>query len=141
MFQNREKSFKCKECDALFLTRGKLHYHNLSVHIRFERKCDKCEKILTNKAQFRNHVYKCQNSKRRKHKCEKCEATYISKYKLASHCKTSHSDLTNKTCEFCDKTFTNVSQYENHVRSSHKLGKRFQCDQCDAAFVQICTVE
>ena len=135
MFQGSEKSFNCKECDASFSTRGKLQYHNYSIHVKFETiKCDQFNKVLTNLAQFRNHVNKCLRSKQETQNCNKCEATFTNQKNLDHHYKTTHFDLTNKTCEFCDKIFSNISKYESHVRSSHMVSKRFECDHCEASF-------
>ena len=115
--QPQTKSFKCKQCEFVTLTKQTLKDHYLVNHGGKRYKCDLCEYKARNKINVKSH-------KQVMHEgitfdCKKCEFKSLSYHRLRNHIQIIHEGIV---------------QGSKATLVAHKKGKHgplHKCDKCD----------
>ncbi len=125
------KPFKCDKCDASYKTTTQLKDHTNAKHLGLSLECKLCDKKLTSRQSFINHVNTVHKEKR-KYKCELCDYSFTQSGNLKRHRESVHSNETFK-CQQCDKTLRNKDSLKRHVAIVHD-NIHFKCDICYKSF-------
>lgn len=120
-------AFQCYECDESFSNLDGLKKHQNEMHKTVEFKCKTCPKVFPNRSRLRNHFMVSHI----RVPCQICKKE-ISVYRLDSHIKDSHSNVTYE-CDLCDKNYYRKSTLGRHMRIKHLNGNH-PCDSCSMKF-------
>jgi len=94
--------------------------------------CDKCQRFIYNKANFKWHV-RYAHSDVRPFECSDCKKRYKSTVHLKKHRSQVHSGH-RLVCPQCPKTFSHKWSLQQHILAKHINLKPFICDQCGRRF-------
>ncbi|KXJ77508.1 hypothetical protein RP20_CCG007367 [Aedes albopictus] len=92
-----------------------------------EYRCDKCNKVYSNKSKFNSHIKDHRSNKR------------VKKSTKATDKQTKDQDLQqNNHCDICNKTYATRGKYISHVKY-HRLKdepkqQEYPCEECDNVF-------
>ena len=124
----------CDQCGRVFIGRGQLKWHIISVHERksLDLKCTfpECDKLFTNRAQRTTHRNLIHTPN--KYKCEVCSKTCGSLQQLRDH-RIVHTGERNFQCQDCDRKFKKRDDLTDHRRKHEKTvekQKPFACQYC-----------
>lgn len=127
--------YKCKSCDAPFLSGFKLHEHaRLKRHQDLEPKkyqkttfqCGLCESTFATFNAFQSHSLSNHNIFPLE--CQICKKRYKEQATFKNHMET-HQGVLKYECDVCAKRFVTRERLFAHRRLH--LGKRFKCSQCE----------
>lgn len=94
-------------------------------------KCDQCDKSFKNRFHLRHHIDShLPVNEKFIHECPKCEKRYSSKFCLRQHIKHIHDKGSIFKCQFCDKIFNRKANLDSHLNHVHTTDKNFECDIC-----------
>ena len=149
---HEEKKVKCEHCDKLFITIGRLKYHEKFYHGKESTgsKCEVCEKEYKNPYVLRVHFN--EHHRERKFKCEKCSEMFPFKSSLEKHSDKCYSEtkqlklkdeeykvITDENsikmyqCNRCKRKFQKVDPFYKHFSNVHKEQKQ-KCEKCNRLF-------
>ena len=77
-FEN--EGFKCKYCNSILSSKRNLEFHEYNI-CKYQHKCDKCGKILKSNNYLETHKKKCIGSLQ----CHKCEKILTRKQTYLNH--------------------------------------------------------
>ncbi|XP_049307758.1 zinc finger protein 665 isoform X2 [Bactrocera dorsalis] len=132
-----QKSIPCLECDKTFSYDIELRKHMRLTHLKVYAKiCDICGVSVKGCDALKRHQAVHTGKMRKLIKCDLCDATLTTKYGLARHMKTMHTEeyQTPQVCPMCSKVSPSVQAHRKHVRYMHSLQKKHVCNLCDKAF-------
>jgi hypothetical protein len=128
----KNRSFKCKICDASFEVKTNLKKHIALVHEgRKLTKCSICDATFKFKHNLKRHIDTVHEEKK-PFKCNLCEFNGVTNKGLHSHETTVH--LKPFECESCGVRFGREIYLKRHVVVVHEEKRPFQCIVCDAKF-------
>ncbi|XP_068222505.1 protein hunchback [Palaemon carinicauda] len=112
--QGKVKTFKCKQCDYVAITKGDFWEHARS-HIKSEKllTCPKCPFVTEYKHHLEYHLRNHFGSK--PFKCNKCNYSCVNKSMLNSHMK-SHSNIYQYRCSDCNYATKYCHSLKLHLR-------------------------
>ncbi|MPC10734.1 Protein hunchback [Portunus trituberculatus] len=112
--QGKVKTFKCKQCDYVAITKGDFWEHARS-HIKSEKllACPKCPFVTEYKHHLEYHLRNHFGSK--PFKCNKCNYSCVNKSMLNSHMK-SHSNVYQYRCSDCTYATKYCHSLKLHLR-------------------------
>ncbi|XP_071521284.1 uncharacterized protein hb [Panulirus ornatus] len=112
--QGKVKTFKCKQCDYVAITKGDFWEHARS-HIKSEKllTCPKCPFVTEYKHHLEYHLRNHFGSK--PFKCNKCNYSCVNKSMLNSHMK-SHSNIYQYRCADCTYATKYCHSLKLHLR-------------------------
>ncbi len=128
----RNKDFRCSECDKAFFSKNELERHAI-VHSGIKaHKCPLCAKYFTLEMNMKRHL-KIRHLNR-KVKCSICLASYPDKESLKVHFKQIHlKGDQNHKCAICELTCTTKGAIKQHVKVKHTKDG-IMCTFCDRRF-------
>jgi len=125
-FRENEDAGICPHCGEHYRT---LKFHIMRMHQKDKPfKCKECDNSYINKSELDMH-FKYRHSKDVDIKiCHLCG--YETKYKeaLKVHIKTTHENITRFSCTECDKKFYAKSHLKRHIKAAHR--KSIECIKC-----------
>ncbi|XP_037902467.1 transcription factor grauzone-like isoform X3 [Hermetia illucens] len=119
-------------CSTKFYNRSTFFNHMIK-HVAPERlKCDKCDKIFSNKRALQNHTLIFHDPVDIKiFHCDQCPKRYAKQYQLNHHKKTHlEKNRTDFTCDECGKGYSNKHALKTHIRGIHENAYSRICDIC-----------
>ncbi|XP_017483366.1 PREDICTED: transcription factor grauzone-like [Rhagoletis zephyria] len=132
-----QKNIKCPQCDKRFCNQYMMKQHLALVHLNLYAKiCDICGKSLNGKQAFRWHQEEHAGVSRSLIKCTLCNTELKTKYGLARHMKTMHTEeyQTPQACPICFKVSPTLRAHKSHIEYMHSAEKKHVCKLCDKAF-------
>ncbi|XP_049307761.1 zinc finger protein 665 isoform X5 [Bactrocera dorsalis] len=132
-----QKSIPCLECDKTFSYDIELRKHMRLTHSKVYAKiCDICGVSVKGCDALKRHQAVHTGKMRKLIKCDLCDSTLTTKYGLARHIKTMHTEeyQTPQVCPMCSKVSPSVMAHRKHIRDVHSLEKKHLCNLCDKAF-------
>lgn len=128
-------AYKCEFCDkrlASSLTR-KEHYKRVhkdkKTSFKFEKMCDHCGVVYTNKIFYSKHCAKLSG----KPTCYLCWESFETDEQLKEHQYCSHVEDLPFGCEVCYTRFAYLTELRTHT-TIHTINKQFQCEVCHQGF-------
>ncbi|XP_053962480.1 transcription factor grauzone-like [Anastrepha ludens] len=134
---DEQKNIKCTQCDKAFSNKYSMKQHLALVHLNLYAKiCDICGKALNGNEAFRRHQEEHAGIPASSVKCNLCNAELKTKYGLARHMKTMHTEKyqTPQVCPFCSKLSPTLMAHRSHIEYMHLNKKKHACKLCDKAF-------
>lgn len=133
---SRIDSFKCKECNIMFLS-FELHEkhmrnkHNLiSTVNRF--RCVKCKASFPSKHGLHVHLMKHERETPKSFKCSICEISFETNFRLQDHLSMHLESEKKFACKQCDRKFLRGDVLNQHIKIFHsKSTNVFKCGVCD----------
>ena len=126
--KNSDGVFKCKTCDYVTKTRGRLYVH-IQKHEGQIHRCSQCPYTSITEAYLKIHIGRSHNEQ--KFQCNLCEFSTQDKYRLRRHMKCRHDNVIKELKYNCDKC--NYKTHSNSYLKRHKQthdGILIYCDQC-----------
>ncbi|CAM1298329.1 SNAI2 (predicted) [Pycnogonum litorale] len=105
----REKSFKCKFCEKVYVSLGALKMH-IRTHT-LPCKCHLCGKAFSRPWLLQGHIRTHTGEK--PFACSHCNRAFADRSNLRAHLQT-HSDIKKYCCQGCSKTFSRMSLLLKH---------------------------
>ena len=129
------KSFKCDQCDKIFVFGKDLNRHKKIVHRNDRFTCSVCEKVYKSEYVYKKHMIKHNEGYvQPMFKCQVCEREFTTKFSLSNHIKSQHLELKKTySCPLCGKTFSQLRSYRQHA-NVHAGIKPYKCEICGKAF-------
>ncbi|XP_054740951.1 transcription factor grauzone-like [Anastrepha obliqua] len=134
---DEQKNVKCEQCDKAFCNQYSMKQHLALVHLNLYAKiCDICGKALNGNEAFRRHQEEHAGIPATSVKCNLCNTELKTKYGLARHMKTMHTEeyQTPQVCPICFKVSPNLRAHRSHMEYLHVAEKKHVCKLCDKAF-------
>lgn len=129
---DKEKVFKCKECEKEHQSLSQLTEHNQKAHNLFT--CDICLKTYAKKRYVQQH--RKRHTQEKKFQCNICGFKFFEQSKLKSHLEI-HKPVTERElpykCSICMKQFHNRTGWTEHM-NTHTGKKPHKCSICGAEF-------
>ena len=110
---------RCDRCDLVFVTKGKLKWHNDSCHSDKPLQCEQCEYKCGYKFSLKRHKRTHIVDKDLVNRCEPCNRVFVTKGKLRWHNSSCHIDKPLQ-CERCNYKCVNKSSLNKHKRKLHE---------------------
>lgn len=148
-------SFKCEECDLIFIDKKKhkehlkvkhgvgadkrrssaVNQHGNSEKFKTPRNhvCQLCSEAFTQSTALRQHM-EWHNTGKYPNECPECGRPFFSKWKLDRHITTVHMGLRQYECEICSKDFKSKTALKLHVMKDHEQ-TTIKCDTCSKEFM------
>lgn len=129
-----EARFKCKRCEAKFITKESAREHLLSAHSADEKlfHCQMCFKTFKNRYQLVLHTRSHTGEK--PFECPVCHRCFSMSSNLQKHLDT-HSTDKPYNCETCGQFFKTQRSLKFHTVCYHQPEAKIKCQQCDKTFV------
>lgn len=96
-------------------------------------KCDKCDKLVSNRVALKKHQNFVHNPNHKKHVCDMCGLSLSGKHVLARHIRSIHFGIRTFECTVCNKLFENNYNLKLH-QMKHTGEKPYKCKTCPAQF-------
>lgn len=112
------RSYVCLYCDARFVTKSEMQFHEKFVHLREEmkHKCDVCGHKCSNKTLLDTHMRK--HTDQRPFECKICREKFRRKETLAKH-QLTHSSEKPFKCHLCLNSYKEAFSLKKHVKQVH----------------------
>lgn len=151
MEHNKNKPFKCDECNQEYLVETLLDAHKRKYHPSVEYnfsegqyKCVYCVLTFFNEEELMKHICKPKSdvsesvkgdTTTKRFKCKLCNQQYEKKRSLLSHFKVHTRETKTKKCicDYCQKEFTQKGALKRHIEL-HTKDKRYKCTQCPKTY-------
>ena len=147
MEHNKDKPFKCDECNEEYLLETSLVAHKKKYHPSIEYskgqyKCVYCvlsffseEELLSHICKSKSDATKNVKEEPKRFKCKLCNQRYEKKRSLLSHFKVHTREIKAKLfiCDFCQKEFTQKGALKRHIEL-HTKDKRYKCTECPKTY-------
>lgn len=131
----------CDICFKKLTSKRSLVLHKTLIHSKSKTEsivaiqCPKCPKTFRKKDFLMVHDYKEHGGQKVSNLCGICGKNLSTKYRLASHIKTTHEKSISQVCPICGMTLYMAGSIQKHI-DLHSDVRPFQCDECDSAFKQ-----
>ncbi len=124
-----EKSYRCSQCSASFITQGHLTRHQRG-HGMKTFKCSLCSAMFRNRSALRIHLFT--HNKTARYSCSVCAKKCRNTSELKMHFKTHTKQEEKMKCKHgsCDKLFTDKRNMLHHWRKEHLRLYRQKCSIC-----------
>ena len=130
---NRDKDFKCKDCDTLWVSHCSLEFHYVTCHNMIMYCCDICGYLNSQEAPVKRHKRDV-HDKTYPHVCYICGKGFDKRQRLSDHLSRLHNIGEPRfKCDMCNKAFSSNKDLEYHIQGIHLRNKLYQCEQCDKA--------
>ena len=128
---NKIKDFACETCGAKFTLVMNLRRHNKAIHLKIKNfSCEKCNYICDTQSTLSRHI-NIVHLKLKNHECKLCKYICSNISDLNRHVESVHFKIKTAFCEICEyKCFNNLG-LKKHVDSIHIKIKNFSCETCD----------
>uniref|UniRef100_A0A4W4GKN0 C2H2-type domain-containing protein n=1 Tax=Electrophorus electricus TaxID=8005 RepID=A0A4W4GKN0_ELEEL len=123
----REKPFKCQQCNMRFISNESLEDHQRCHLGEKPHECEECGKCFFQLVNLQQH----QRSHKSEFQCQMCGKGFVSLFALRKH-KHTHVRKRPHRCTKCHLSFTGSSQLAEHM-ISHR-DENFPCDLCHKTF-------
>ena len=132
--QQREKKFKCNECEKAYYSQSHLKVHINAQHTGIKPYvCDICGKAYARSDSRSAHRRLHFGIKKFKCTFEGCDKAFGYHSHLQSHLKF-HTKERPFKCEYCGKEFAGKGNYNYHIRT-HTNDRPCKCEICGHGFV------
>ncbi|XP_053962483.1 transcription factor grauzone-like [Anastrepha ludens] len=135
-----QKTVPCLECDKTFPDGAELRKHMRLTHLNsYAKICDICGISIKGRDALERHQSEHAGIPRKLIKCDLCDAALTTKYGLARHMKTMHTEeyQTPQVCPICSKVSPSLQAHRNHIKYMHSLQRKHVCKLCDKAFKRL----
>ncbi|XP_028899362.2 zinc finger protein 845-like [Zeugodacus cucurbitae] len=135
-----QKTVPCLECGKTFPDDVELRKHMRLTHLNVYAKiCDICGISIKGRDALERHQAEHAGVPRKLIKCDLCDAGLTTKYGLARHMKTMHTEeyQTPQVCPICSKLSPSLQAHNNHIKYMHSLQRKHVCKLCDKAFKRL----
>ncbi|XP_028179179.1 zinc finger protein 135-like isoform X3 [Ostrinia furnacalis] len=122
---DKDKRFKCSECDAKFLNKSTLQEHTDFVHLKnMKHECSDCQKVFKNASALKRHCDFVHKKIRppRNHICDHCGRGFFTLAILQAHIRT-HTGERPLQCPKCPATFAHSAALYTHNKLLHSGAK------------------
>lgn len=125
-FIKAENIFDCKLCGKEFRTKGGVHVHHKSEHLKRRYVCSACEAEFKTREHLKVHFRV--HHEGIKFECEQCNSTHSTKAGLKQHVTNIHEGKKWR-CHICLKDYSQKGALKAHVNGQH-YGFKYQCLYC-----------
>ncbi|XP_043652670.1 zinc finger protein 32 isoform X1 [Drosophila teissieri] len=124
-------SFRCNQCDRVYLTKQALKVHVDSKHRQSGLHCDMCGKVFAIAKAL--EIHKRYHTRDFPYSCDLCDRRFAQRSHLTVHQQVKHSG-SRFICEFpgCQKSFTSSSSLRNHECTHTAMP--FECAHCQQSY-------
>lgn len=132
--QDEQQCYKCKKCDARFMTKAEAREHLQTSHSNDEKSfiCSTCSKAFKNRYQLILHNRSHTGEK--PFACPVCNRCFSMSSNLQKHLDT-HSSEKNYSCTTCNQFFKTQRSLKFHTVCYHQPEAKVKCSTCDKTFV------
>ncbi|XP_050677590.1 transcriptional repressor CTCFL-like isoform X2 [Leptidea sinapis] len=127
---NKNRFFKCKNCEYTSHRRYLLMRHMRCHSTERPHQCSICEKGFKTQMTLQNHVNMHKGLK--PHVCNDCKAAFTTSGELARHIRYRHTHEKPHQCPYCEYASVEKSKLMRHIRG-HTGEKPFRCVHCSYA--------
>jgi len=124
--EDRKHTFKCEECESIFMAKRSLARHMENIHEGIRFPCQLCSFVARRKSHLKYHQQSVHEGIR--YFCTLCTFSTPQPRNLKDHKETSHEGV-RYFCNLCDFSSKQQRYVKIHMESIH-MGVRFTCDQC-----------
>ncbi|XP_036331003.1 transcription factor grauzone-like [Rhagoletis pomonella] len=135
-----QKTVPCLQCDKTFPDVVELRKHMRLTHLNaYAKICHICGISIKGRDAFERHQAEHAGIERKLIKCDMCDAALTTKYGLARHIKTMHTEeyQTPQVCPICSKVSPTLQAHRNHIKFMHSLQRKHVCKLCDKGFKRL----
>ena len=110
----------------------------INMNYAGEYQCSYCDKKLTTKLDFKNHM----TNVHEKLQCCQCDRKFVTHKILRCHVTTQHEGhkcekcTPNVKCPECGKKYASSQVLKIHINTAHKMQRNYTCDLCGKSFAR-----
>lgn len=117
-----------------------LNSHQINKHTPVEMckyTCANCAKRFSCLPTLKSHMYTHMCEEDKYYICNTCHKAFATKYQLATHTRSVHSDEDYEICTICTKSFKTKNRFQKHMMQHEGTWQRnFQCTTCGKLFYE-----